>query len=250
VDGTFDDCQRLAKAALADPALRESLHLTSANSINVGRLLPQTLYYFIAGSRLPLGSPPPHYVVPSGNFGNLTAGILAKRMGLPCDRFLAATNDNDVVPRYLNEAVFQPRPSVATLSTAMDVGNPSNLVRIFHLYGGDHGAIARDIAGISIDDEETKRTIREVHAEFGYLMDPHTAVGYAALRRARAHGGWEAPAVVLSTAHPGKFREELGRFLDFKIPVPVDLEALKERPVRSLPLAANEEAFREFLEGW
>jgi threonine synthase len=250
VEGTFDDCQRLAKAALADPSLRESLHLTSANSINVGRLLPQTIYYFIAAARLPLGNPLPHFVVPSGNFGNLTAGILAKRFGLPCDRFLAATNANDIVPRYLRYAVFEPRPSVPTLSTAMDVGNPSNLVRLFHLYGGDHAAMSRDIAGIGIDDETTKQTIRQAHASFGYLMDPHTAVGYAALQRARSEGGWEAPAVVLSTAHPGKFREELGGILDLEIPVPVDLEALKERPVRSLPLAVREEAFREFLLGW
>jgi threonine synthase len=250
VEGTFDDCQRLAKAALADPSLRERLHLTSANSINVGRLLPQSISYFLASARLPKGGPPPHFVVPSGNFGNLTAGLVAMRMGLACSRFLAATNANDVVPRYLRDAVFQPRPSVPTLSTAMDVGDPSNLVRIFHLYGGDHAAISRDVAGIAIDDEETRRTIREVHSGLGYLMDPHTAVGYAALRRARSAGGWDAPAVLLATAHPGKFREELSTFLDVDIPVPPALEVLKDRPVQSLSLGASEEAFREFLTGW
>ena len=178
VAGSFDDCQRLVKEAFADSELRSRLRLASANSINVGRLLPQVLYYFLAVSQLPPGSPKPIVATPSGNFGNLTAGLYAKRLGLPVERFVAATNVNDVVPEYLETGVFRPRPSWRTLSNAMDVGNPSNFERIRALYGGDLEALRADLAGARFTDDEVVAAIGAVHEQHGYLLDPHTAVGW------------------------------------------------------------------------
>ena len=184
VEGTFDDCQRLVKGAFADPLLGERLRLTSANSINFGRLLPQVFYYLHAAAQLPPGAPPPLFVVPSGNFGNLTAGLLAKRLGLPSAGFVAATNVNDVVPEYLATGRFRPRPSERTISSAMDVGNPSNFARILRLYGGDVEAIRRDLVAYRFTDDETREAIRRVFGETGYLLDPHTAVGWLAAEAA------------------------------------------------------------------
>ena len=204
VAGSFDDCQRLVKEAFADPELRSRLRLASANSINVGRLLPQVLYYFLAVAQLPPGSPKPIIATPSGNFGNLTAGLYAKRLGLPVERFVAATNVNDVVPEYLETGVFRPRPSWRTLSNAMDVGNPSNFERIRALYGGDLEALRADLAGARFTDDEVVAAIGAVHAEHGYLLDPHTAVGWLAIRSLRAEYP-SSPGIVLATAHPAKF---------------------------------------------
>ncbi|MYB18295.1 MAG: threonine synthase, partial [Holophagales bacterium] len=214
VDGTFDDCQSLARDAFADGELRQQRPLASANSINIGRLLPQVFYYFHAWAQLP--SPPLDdtgeplvFSTPSGNFGNLTAGLIAKRIGLPVSRFVAATNVNDVVPAYLRSGDYLPRGSVATISNAMDVGNPSNFARIVHLYssGGEPlERIRRDVAGHTFDDDATRRAMREVHDRTGYLLDPHTAVGYLGLKaELEAQGG--GTGVVLATAHPAKFAE-------------------------------------------
>ncbi|HVR30628.1 MAG TPA: threonine synthase, partial [Thermoanaerobaculia bacterium] len=204
VAGSFDDCQRLVKAAFADAELRGRMRLASANSINVGRLLPQVIYYFLAVSQLPPGSPPPVIATPSGNFGNLTAGLYAKRLGLGVRRFVAATNLNDVVPEYLETGVYRPRPSRRTLSNAMDVGDPSNFERIRHLYGGELDALRRDLAGSRHSDEEVEAAIARVYREHGYLLDPHTAVGWLAIQALRAeHAG--SPGIVLATAHPAKF---------------------------------------------
>ncbi|MDH3455227.1 MAG: threonine synthase [Gemmatimonadota bacterium] len=206
VQGTFDDCQRLAKEALANDALRSELRLTSANSINVGRLLPQVCYFVHAWAQLPPGAGRLIVSVPSGNFGNLTAGLLAKRLGVPIDRFVAATNVNDVVPDYLETGTFEPRPSVRTISNAMDVGNPSNFPRMLALYGGDWGAMRRDVIGHTSDDAETRACIARVHDRFGYVVDPHSAVGLLGLETAVGEHA-AAAGIVVATAHPCKFAE-------------------------------------------
>jgi threonine synthase len=185
VQGDFDDCQRMVKEVFGNADLRKRVALTSANSINIGRLLPQSFYYFEAWARLqeedPAESPPILFSVPSGNFGNLAAGLMAKAMGLPKVRFLAATNANDCVPQFLETGYFQPRPSQRTLSTAMDVGDPSNLVRISHLYDNDLDRLRGHVSGRSVSDEETQTCIRRVFDSSGYILDPHSAVGYHAL---------------------------------------------------------------------
>ncbi len=207
VAGSFDDCQRLAKEAFRDPRLAAALSLTSANSINIGRLLPQGLYYvFAATRRAALGGRAPVICVPSGNFGNLTAGLYAWAWGLPVRAFIAATNVNDVVPSYLATGVYEPRPSLATLSNAMDVGRPSNFERLERLFDGDWKAMGRMIGGAAVTDERTLATMREVHGRTGVFVDPHTAVGCAAAADALRDGTTGgSPVIVLSTAHPAKF---------------------------------------------
>ena len=205
VDGTFDDCQRLVKAAFADRDLSRTLGLTSANSINLGRLLPQAVYYVHAIAQLMRSLPgkTPLFVVPSGNFGNLTAGLLGLRLGLHRlgAKFVAATNANDVVPRYLADGIFEPQDSVRTLSNAMDVGDPSNLARIRHFYNDDVEALRRDVRGIVVDDEATREVIARVDRDHGVLLDPHTAVGWHAAERALALEEGDTVAIVLATAH-------------------------------------------------
>jgi threonine synthase len=250
VDGTFDDCQRLAKEAFGDARLREERGLTSANSINVGRLIPQALYYVYAAACLGWERRPPTFVVPSGNLGNLCAGLLARRAGMPASGFVAALNSNRVFAEYLESGEVRPRPSTATLSNAMDVGDPSNLERIRWFYRDDVGALRRDVRAVSTDDADTRACIAEVHERTGYVMDPHTAVAWSAMRRVGANEG--GPVVVLSTAHPAKFPdvveqatgvapelpEALARRLGGKevmVSLPVDGVALRELLAAELP---------------
>jgi len=250
VQGDFDDCQRMVKDVFRDQGLRREIRLTSANSINVGRLIPQTLYYFLAWARVreAPGREPPSilFTVPSGNFGNLAAGLMARAMGLPGIRFLAATNANDRISGYLERGHFQPRPSISTLSTAMDVGNPSNLARILHLYGEDLTLLRRDLTSRRVTDQETLDTIGRVHREHGYLLDPHTAVGYHAMEKELA-SETEALGVLLATAHPAKFSEVVEPVLDQEVPIPAELARCmnQERVVTEMePEAA---ALRRFL---
>ena len=245
VDGTFDDCQRLVKDAFGDPRLR-GRGLTSANSINVGRLLPQVWYYWYAALALRDAPRPLVFATPSGNFGNLAAGLIARRMGAPIDGFVAATNVNDVVPEYLRTGAYTPRPSKRTVSNAMDVGAPSNLVRIQWLYGGDAAAIAADVFGSAHDDEATRRAIADVAARHGYVMDPHTSVGYLGLFDRRTTLG-PATGVVLATAHPAKFPEVVEPVLNRTIPLPAALAEGLARPVLSQRLPADGEALRTVL---
>lgn len=211
VTGSFDDCQRLAKEAFRDPELRRRLRLTSANSINIGRLLPQAFSYLWAAARIrgsAGGRPAPVFCVPSGNFGHLTAGVYAWRWGLPVQRFIAATNANDEVPAYLATGRFVPRPSLATLSNAMDVGDPSNFERLTEAFGGSAAAMAALIDGCAVSDDDTRDGMRRTWERHGVLVDPHTAVGCVAAERFIASGACpESDVVVLSTAHPGKFAE-------------------------------------------
>ncbi len=254
VDGTFDDCQSLARDAFADGELRQQRPLASANSINIGRLLPQVFYYFHAWAQLP--SPPLDdageplvFSTPSGNFGNLTAGLIAKRIGLPVSRFVAATNVNDVVPAYLRSGDYLPRGSVATISNAMDVGNPSNFARIVHLYssGGEPlERIRRDVAGHTFDDDATQRAMRDVHDRTGYLLDPHTAVGYLGLKaELEALGG--GTGVVLATAHPAKFAETVQATIGIEPPAPPALERSARLPERIIEIPADYAALRDVL---
>ncbi|MEM7481118.1 MAG: threonine synthase [Acidobacteriota bacterium] len=249
VDGTFDDCQRLVKAIFADEDLRRRLLLTSANSINFGRLLPQVIYYFHAAAQLPPGAPPPLFSVPSGNFGNLTAGLIAQRLGLATAGFVAATNANDVVPAYLETGRFEPRPSVPTLSNAMDVGDPSNFDRIQALYGSDRQALQRDLTGARFTDDETRAAIAQVAEQTGTILDPHTAVGYLALEQTLARRTEPASGIVLATAHPAKFRDGLKPVLGREIRLPNRLAACLERERRSKRVPAEVEAVREVVEG-
>ncbi|MEM9291240.1 MAG: threonine synthase [Acidobacteriota bacterium] len=253
VEGTFDDCQRLAKAAFADEDLRQRHRLTSANSIHLGRLLPQSLYYAWAVAQLRRRGEhrPPLFVVPSGNFGNLTAGFIAARLGIPAAGFLAATNANDTVPEYLDTALWRPRPSVATLSSAMDVGDPSNFERILHLYRGDHEDLLQDLSASRHGDAETRQAIREVYQATGYILDPHTAVGWLGLRQQRRERpdapGSKAPAVLLSTAHPIKFREDVQPLVDDALDLPEAIHQLLQRPLQSEPLPDSLEALERGL---
>ncbi len=249
VAGSFDDCQRLVKEAFADRSLRRQIPLTSANSINVGRLLPQMIYYFQAVAELRrIGSPSASPIVctPSGNFGNLTAGLFARKAGAPIERFVAATNVNDVVPEYLTTGQFAARPSVRTIANAMDVGNPSNFERLLWFYGGSLDAARRDIAGARYEDDDVRRTIREVFDRTGYILDPHSAIGYLGISRHLAEIGRDGRlGVFLATAHPAKFPEIVEPVIGRAIEKPRALALALERPRNLLRIDATLAAVRE-----
>ena len=242
VHGTFDDCQRLVKTAFADDDLRAHVWLTPANSLNVGRLMPQVFYYFTL-----LGMDAPVVSVPSGNFGNLTAGLIAKRLGLPVRRFVAATNINDVVPCYLRTGKYEPRPSVRTVANAMDVGTPSNFERILWVYGGDLDAIRRDIEGAVFEDARVIAEIGRVYKEYGYLLDPHGAIGWLALNEVLEAGDTDAHGVFLATAHPAKFREIVEPAIGEDVPLPKQLADALTRPRHSIAMPSEYGILREFL---
>jgi threonine synthase len=248
IEGTFDDCQRLVKSAFLKREMSERMNLTSANSINISRLVPQSFYYFDAARNLPEGAKPT-FVIPSGNFGNLTAGLFAEEMGLPVEQFVAATNRNDVVPVYLKEGEYRPRPSVATISNAMDVGAPSNFARMESIFGSEWERMRSRITGFAYDDEMTRDTIRRVNAETGYTLEPHGAVGWMAAEAWRKDHP-EAHTVVLETAHPSKFldvmEEELG---ESAIEIPERLACLADREKVAIQLGTDESAFQDWLEG-
>jgi len=237
VDGTFDDCQRLVKTAFADDDLRRHVWLTPANSINLGRLLPQAFYYFLTGAVG--GYDGPVVAVPSGNFGNLTAGLIAKRLGLRVRRFVAATNVNDAVPLYLATGKYDPKDSVRTVANAMDVGAPSNFERMQWLYGGDLEALRRDVTGYAYDDTRVLAEIGRVHREHGYLLDPHGAIGWLAVNDMLATLDREAVGVFLATAHPAKFREVVEPAIGHPVPLPPALAAAIARPRFSMKLSSN-----------
>ncbi len=244
--GTFDDCQRLAKGALADAALQESLQLTSANSINIGRLLPQVLYYAHGWGQLPAGHGGTVFSVPSGNFGNLTAGLMAKRLGIPIERFVAATNANDVVPEYLRTGRLRARSATSTISSAMDVGDPSNVARILKLYDYRLDGLRRDIAGRSFTDDDTRNCIREVYERCGYVLDPHSAVGYLGLQQERAERAGTT-GVCLATAHPAKFRETVEPIIGRSLLLPKHLDDCLRRDPVSVMIEPRLSALRKAL---
>ena len=245
VDGTFDDCQHLVKSAFSDPILTDEIRLSSANSINIGRLLPQIFYYVHAAAQLPRGSAP-LFSVPSGNFGNLTAALMAKRLGVASRGFVAATNVNDMVPEYLQTGVVRPRPSVPTISNAMDVGDPSNLARILALYDGDVDRLRKDLIGSIHDDDETRECIKRVYRRTGYVLDPHSAVGYLGAEAGRRAFG-EGPCVVLCTAHPVKFREAVEPEIGGEVPIPERLAACLRAERHVTPIPPEMSALKDFL---
>jgi threonine synthase len=222
VNGTFDDCQRLVKQAFLDPDLKQKFFLTSANSINIARLIPQSFYYFRAYAQLKRKSNVV-FAVPSGNFGNLTAGLLAKRMGLPIAKFIAATNANDVVPEFLRTEQFNPRPSIQTISNAMDVGNPSNFVRMLDLFQYHFKSLKEVIQGCAFNDAETQEAMRQVFGDTGYIMDPHGAVGYLGLKQFLKSKP-DYTGIFLETAHPAKFADVVEATLKTNIGLPERLQ--------------------------
>lgn len=247
VDGTFDDCQRLVKLAFLDRELNAKLFLTSANSINIARLIPQSFYFFYAYSRLPRNGKPIVFSVPSGNFGNLTGGLLARKMGLPISKFVASTNINDVVPQYLTTRQFSPRPSEQTISNAMDVGNPSNFARIVELFHDDFDRISEVISGYAFTDEETRLAMRQVFSAKGYTMDPHGAVAYLGLKKYLKESNSDAIGVFAETAHPAKFREVVQQTLSTAIDIPEKLRKFMALPKNVIEMPASYDAFKSIL---
>ena len=245
VDGTFDDCQALVKSAFMDNELQQQLVLTSANSINVARFLPQAFYYFNAYAQLTDKNTNVVFSVPSGNFGNLTAGLFALKMGLPVSRFMAANNRNDVVYHYLQTGKFTPRPSVATIANAMDVGDPSNFARILELYQHNHAQISAIMQGTTYSNDQIRETMAQVFRTTGYLTDPHGAVGYRALKEKLQPG---ETGIFLETAHPAKFTETVEEIVGKgKVPMPERLKAFLEGEKQSNALSPAYSDFREYL---
>jgi threonine synthase len=250
VDGTFDDCQRMVKELFADEELSRQENLTSANSINIARLLPQMIYYVSAWAGLTADKPHRKltFVVPSGNFGNITAGMMASELGLPNVQFIASTNANDVVPMFLEGRPFTPRASVTTISNAMDVGNPSNFDRLVAMFGGNEAALRGYLKGDRVTDERTREVIRQVYASSGYLTDPHTATGIEVWNRMKDALRYEQTfGVVLATAHPAKFIEVMEQEVPGAVQIPERLEAVRERELKSIGITADASALRDLL---
>lgn len=269
VDGTFDDCQALVKSAFMDKELNEHLQLTSANSINVARFLPQAFYYFYAYAQLLkltrgqgdketrkndsqgdslVNSSSENLstviCVPSGNFGNITAGLFGKRMGLPVKRFIASNNRNDIFYQYLQTGVYSPRPSIATIANAMDVGDPSNFARVLDLYGGSHAAISAEISGATYTDEQISETMKEVWKKDHYLLDPHGACGFRALAEGLQPG---ETGVFLETAHPAKFKDTVEQIIGEEVEIPAKLQAFMRGEKKSLPMSKEFADFKQYL---
>ena len=246
VDGSFDDCQALVKSAFMDTALTERLRLTSANSINVARLLPQSFYYFHGFAQMKrLGLAEQLVVcVPSGNFGNLCAALIAGRMGLPVKRYVAANNANDVFYEYLQTGSYAPRPSIHTLANAMDVGAPSNFDRILDLYGGDWQSLTADISGGVSSDLEIRSTISDCLRKYGYLLDPHGACGFRAVYHRLAPG---ESALICETAHPAKFKDTVEDAAGVAVPIPERLAAFMRGEKQSVPMGRDYPAFKAYL---
>ncbi len=257
VDGTFDDCQRLVKQAFMDSELQSNLFLTSANSINIARLIPQSFYYFYAWSQL--GTVPPSaslpdrqgdrglvFSVPSGNFGNLTAGLIAKRLGLPVHHFVASTNVNDIVPQYLHTKEFAPRASLSTISNAMDVGNPSNFARILDLYQGNWNLITQEITGYSFSDDETRSIMKSVFKENHYVLDPHGAIGLLGLKK-YLQNNKGVTGIFLETAHPAKFKTVVEETIETSLELPDKLKAFMTGTKQSIQLDSNFSNLKSYL---
>ena len=246
VDGVFDDCQRLVKSAFMDTELNAHMRLTSANSINVARFLPQAFYYFYAYAQMKRQGKADELVicVPSGNFGNLCAGLFAHRMGLPIKRFIAANNRNDIFYQYLQTGEYNPRPSVQTIANAMDVGDPSNFARILDLYGHSHADICALISGATYTDGQIAETVADTYQRTGYLLDPHGACGYRALAEMLLPG---EQGVFLETAHPAKFRDTVEEIIKAEVAIPEKLQAFMRGTKQSVPMTAEFADFKAYL---
>jgi len=263
IDGKFDDCQRLVKTAFLDPALSD-IPLTSANSINIGRLLPQSIYYFYAYSKLASNLEEAIFSVPSGNFGNLMGGLIAKKIGLPVQKFIISTNENNEVPEYLRTGNYEPvNPSKNSISSAMNVGHPSNLARIVALYKGtmdETGHISKipdilkmreDLFAVSVTDEETKNTVENVYRKYGILLEPHGAVAWEGTKKYSGLDNNTKPGkplcISLETAHPAKFPEEIRQILNFEPPLPISMDGLEEKPENYFSMDNNYKLLKDFI---
>jgi threonine synthase len=246
VDGTFDDCQNMVKQAFIDKELNQKMNLSSANSINIARLIPQSFYYFEAYKQLPKPNGKVVFSVPSGNFGNLCAGLFAQKMGLPIHRFIAATNANDVVPQYLATGNFSPHASIATISNAMDVGNPSNFHRILALYNGDWSKVCDHIKGFTCTDNRTRKAVLDVYNRYKYVIDPHAAVGFAALEHYLTEHKNDI-GIVLETAHPSKFLEVVDKVLGFENVIPERLKVLEKETKVATYMSTSFSELKSFL---
>ncbi len=257
VEGSFDDCQALVKKAFLDKSLTDNIRLSSANSINIARLIPQSFYYFEAYKQLGKNPKAPVFIIPSGNFGNLTAGLLAKRMGLPIAHFVAATNKNDIVPSYLSSGEYNPKPSIATISNAMDVGNPSNFYRMVSLYMDTKAPVSlecspwnnmkKDISGYSFDDNITQKAMKRAYSQFDkYIFEPHGAVGLLAWE-AYLNENSDAQGIILETAHPSKFLDVVEETLEIKVDIPERLANLANKKKEATLMAPDFNLFKEYL---
>jgi len=248
VAGDFDDCQKMVKQAFGDKELRGEKNITSANSINIARWLPQSVYYAMGVAQLPMSNQPLAISVPSGNYGNLTAGLLACKMGLPVDQFIAASNRNSTVPEYLETGKYKPRPSQETLSNAMDVGDPSNFARLTDLFSGDYEALTEILTGYSYSDEETMKAIAQIYKSTGYMADPHGAIGYLGLKEFLDHHSVEKwRGIFLETAHPSKFHETVGRAVQKEVTMPQRLAACLSKSSHSIRISPDYAQLRKFL---
>lgn len=246
IDGVFDDCQNLVKNAFIDKELNRHMKLTSANSINVARFLPQTFYYFNAYARMQANGLTDNLVicVPSGNFGNITAGLFSKEMGLPVSRFIAANNANCIFYNYLKTGNYEPKPSIQTIANAMDVGAPSNFARIYDLYGGSHNRILSMISGATYTDDDIKCTIRQCYKDNGYILDPHGACGYQALKDNLKEG---EIGIFCETAHPAKFKDTIEKIIETKVEIPQRLAKFMKGKKQTIELSNDFEDFKKFL---
>jgi threonine synthase len=248
VDGTFDDCQRLVKQAFLDEELKNIFQFSSANSINIARWLPQSVYYFYIYAQLKKQLKNKLYPlvisVPTGNLGNLTAGLLARKMGLPVSCFIAATNDNNTIPEFLKSGVYTPKSSVQTISNAMDVGNPSNYSRLLYLYNNDYNAICEEVKGFYVGDDATKAALIDVYTNRNYLMDPHGTVGFLALKEILKEN---ETGVFLETAHPAKFSEVVEPLIHKAVPLPQSLKKFENRVVKSQQVSNDYKTFKQKL---
>ncbi|SFF60449.1 threonine synthase [Salegentibacter agarivorans] len=240
VNGNFDDCQDMVKKAFSDAEISEKRQLTSANSINVARWLPQMFYYFFAYKQLTEKQEKLVFSVPSGNFGNICAGMLAKKMGLPIDRFIASNNENNVVTRYLQSQEYSPKPSVQTISNAMDVGNPSNFVRILELFNNEFEPLSKQLSSFSYSDEETRKAIKQVKEKYNYVMDPHGAVGYLGLQEFFAENP-DYYGTFLETAHPVKFLETVEEVIGKKVEIPVSIKEAMNKEKKAFNISDYDE---------
>lgn len=248
IDGVFDDCQSLVKSAFMDGDLNKHMKLTSANSINVARFLPQAFYYFNAYARMKANGLAENLVmcVPSGNFGNITAGLFAREMGLPIRRFIAANNANNIFYNYLKTGVYEPKPSVQTIANAMDVGDPSNFARIYDLYNGSHDKISSIISGATYTDDEIKASVKQCFKDNGYILDPHGACGYQALKDNLKKG---ETGVFCETAHPAKFKDTIENIIDTEIEIPQRLSDFMKEKKQTVELSNKFDDFKTFLLG-
>lgn len=247
VDGVFDDCQRLVKQAFADEDLKRERRLTSANSINFGRLLPQSFYYHYAVGQLLQNDKPIVISVPSGNYGNLTAGVIAWKMGLPIHQFVASSNANNVVPRYLETGIYEPKDSVPTISNAMDVGNPSNVERLQDLFDHNLDALRKLIIGYWFDDEQTLQTMQEVWKSYNYMLDPHGAVAYSGLKKYKTEISNTIQGIFLECAHPAKFDESVQKAIGITPEIPDHQKSVLNKPKRAMMMSKHFDEFKDWL---